>query len=336
MFFVLSKSTMATPERELPAPFKSPVIIPIDKELSIEALGEDWFGPKEINEPSQFHEHAVRIAALLGCDLDHPDVMDYLDAFARGEDRRGARTLVQMTLNTAYEEYEKAIDKTSGLMTYWAMEERLINIYGRSLAPEHKSENVSYPRSCSIYLGDIKRFKRVNDTLGHHIGDGLIAEMGDEVKGTLRPADKLYVARGYNKGDEVVVAVVGQDPTEVSGMTARLRREQQIKMAEGRQMLLWEQIETELAPYPTQEERFARTKCRIVPQHEGDKVVYARTLFINDKPFCRMRDLLVIDWGYATDVITSVKQIPELIKLADARMYEHKQQTNDQAGESDR
>jgi diguanylate cyclase (GGDEF)-like protein len=60
-------------------------------------------------------------------------------------------------------------------------------------------------RQCAVAFVDLDRFKDINDTLGHNVGDRVLAELGGRVRTMLRHAGVL----GRWGGDEFVVIVPG-------------------------------------------------------------------------------------------------------------------------------
>ncbi|RZK96937.1 MAG: EAL domain-containing protein, partial [Methylobacterium sp.] len=71
--------------------------------------------------------------------------------------------------------------------------------------------------ACAVLLVDLDRFKPVNDTLGHAIGDALLAKVAERLSATLRPCDT--VAR--IGGDEFVVVQRGVTDLEETRVLAR-------------------------------------------------------------------------------------------------------------------
>lgn len=72
-----------------------------------------------------------------------------------------------------------------------------------------------------IGLLDIDNFKRLNDTLGHHVGDQALIHLSNVIKEALRPTDS--VAR-YG-GEEFIIVLPGVDLEEAAATLERLQRE---------------------------------------------------------------------------------------------------------------
>ena len=73
-------------------------------------------------------------------------------------------------------------------------------------------------RPFALMFMDLDQFKHINDTLGHSIGDALLAEMGRRLQASLRDGDT--VAR--LGGDEFAVLLPGSDAEGASQVAAKL------------------------------------------------------------------------------------------------------------------
>ncbi|BCJ47681.1 hypothetical protein GCM10010168_20400 [Actinoplanes ianthinogenes] len=73
--------------------------------------------------------------------------------------------------------------------------------------------------SAAVVLVDVDRFKEVNDTLGHRIGDGLLRELGGRLAAAVRSGDT--VAR--LGGDEFGLVLPDVGPDEAGPLLDRLR-----------------------------------------------------------------------------------------------------------------
>ncbi|HEX9627844.1 MAG TPA: EAL domain-containing protein [Acidiferrobacterales bacterium] len=60
----------------------------------------------------------------------------------------------------------------------------------------------------AMLMVDLDRFKEVNDTLGHNVGDELLKQVGDRLQTALREIDTI----GRLGGDEFAIVVPGADP----------------------------------------------------------------------------------------------------------------------------
>ena len=102
------------------------------------------------------------------------------------------------------------LDPLTGLANRLMLRERLdgaMNRLSRSGEP------------CAILLIDLDRFKPVNDTLGHPVGDALLQKVADRLRSAVRAVDT--VAR--IGGDEfVVLQAAVADPEDVAALARRL------------------------------------------------------------------------------------------------------------------
>lgn len=100
-------------------------------------------------------------------------------------------------------------DPLTGLPNRLLLRERLKEALGRL----HRNGE-----ACAVLLIDLDRFKPVNDTLGHPMGDALLNKVADRLRSTVRPTDT--VAR--IGGDEFVILQTGV--REASDTQALARR----------------------------------------------------------------------------------------------------------------
>jgi diguanylate cyclase (GGDEF)-like protein/PAS domain S-box-containing protein len=101
-------------------------------------------------------------------------------------------------------------DTLTGLANRALLTDRL----DQALARLHRAEG-----SCALLLLDIDRFKLVNDSLGHQVGDALLVEVASRIEAASR-ADSTIARLG---GDEFVVLVEGiTDSDIVHHIAARL------------------------------------------------------------------------------------------------------------------
>ncbi|MCH2242006.1 MAG: diguanylate cyclase [Aquabacterium sp.] len=86
-------------------------------------------------------------------------------------------------------------------------------------AEQSRAERQSAP--LSIALLDVDNFKKLNDTLGHQVGDDALRFLADQVRSRLRPVDVL--AR-YG-GEEFVILLPDTPAEEAQRVVTRLQRE---------------------------------------------------------------------------------------------------------------
>ena len=115
----------------------------------------------------------------------------------------------------------RATHQTSQLAAQ-AMYDPLTGLANRSLLHDRLEYEIELCKrahtSFGVALMDLDRFKEVNDTLGHNVGDDLLREVGRRLKETVRAEDT--VAR--LGGDEYVVLVHDLDPEGVPAIANKL------------------------------------------------------------------------------------------------------------------
>lgn len=99
----------------------------------------------------------------------------------------------------------KRVTKQARTLEYQAMYDELTDLPNRTLFQDRLQQAILNSqrtgRSFAIILMDLDRFKEVNDTLGHDVGDLLLKEVGRRLKEAVRGADT--VAR--LGGDEYII-----------------------------------------------------------------------------------------------------------------------------------
>jgi diguanylate cyclase (GGDEF)-like protein len=99
----------------------------------------------------------------------------------------------------------------------------LTGLANRSLLNDRLQQAIvmaaSYGTRLAVVFVDLDRFKFINDSLGHHVGDELLRAMAERLKGSVRESDT--VAR--LGGDEFVLLINGQgDPDSVAVVLERM------------------------------------------------------------------------------------------------------------------
>jgi diguanylate cyclase (GGDEF)-like protein len=85
-------------------------------------------------------------------------------------------------------------------------------------AIEQENRNTGQERQLACLFVDLNRFKEVNDSFGHSVGDELLRQLGERLKGILRDGD-LLARLG---GDEFVVALLDADGERGAMMAQRI------------------------------------------------------------------------------------------------------------------
>ena len=115
------------------------------------------------------------------------------------------------TLEIRVEERTRAIEIVNVELERLALYDALTHLPNRTLFQDRLEHVLKAaerePASFAVMLMDLDRFKEVNDTFGHHIGDQLLNQLGQRLAATLRDTDTF----GRLGGDEFSVLLPGAD-----------------------------------------------------------------------------------------------------------------------------
>ncbi|MCL6439922.1 MAG: GGDEF domain-containing protein [Thermoleophilum sp.] len=102
------------------------------------------------------------------------------------------------------------IDELTGLFNRRALEAKIAELVAVSRAGEQQ---------VTLIVGDIDRFKLINDEHGHARGDAVLAEVAQRLRDELRAFDSVYRLGG----EEFVILLPGVDEEAGAGIAERLR-----------------------------------------------------------------------------------------------------------------
>lgn len=91
----------------------------------------------------------------------------------------------------------------------------VLDLLARELNRSHREG-----KSTAILLGDLDNFKRVNDTLGHVVGDEVLLEVANRLLAAVRSYDFV----GRYGGEEFLVVLNSCDPAYAPGRTEEIRK----------------------------------------------------------------------------------------------------------------
>lgn len=99
-------------------------------------------------------------------------------------------------------------------IAHQAMHDSLTGLPNRSLIVEQLKKEISHANrdktELAVFMIDLNNFKDVNDTLGHPVGDGLLKDVAQRLKSSLRDSDTV----GRLGGDEFAVVLPGVNQEE--------------------------------------------------------------------------------------------------------------------------
>ena len=137
------------------------------------------------------------------------------DSAAPIHDRRGAVTGAVMVFHDV-----SAARATTLKMSYLAQHDSLTDLPNRVLLSDRLSEAIAlssrYGRKLAVLFVDLDRFKHINDSLGHIVGDRLLQSVARRLFACVRSSDTV----GRQGGDEFVVLLQELSQAQDAAITA--------------------------------------------------------------------------------------------------------------------
>ena len=121
------------------------------------------------------------------------------------------RSKETQNLVDAFAEMRKQVRSRQSELEHQALHDALTSLPNRTLLQDRMKQAINAARrehkNITLLMIDLDRFKDINDTLGHHVGDNVLKEVGNRLIDTLRQIDT--VAR--LGGDEYAVLLPDTD-----------------------------------------------------------------------------------------------------------------------------
>ncbi len=288
-------------------------------------LEDRWFTPDRLEECAV--ENQVYLAAL----MPHADTDDMLERLREG-DALLSRMLIDATIGQAYDEFNSAIDKTTGLKQRSEFDKWTNGVFGLGRVDERRrpQENMAFPNSLTVLRTDINNFKKLNDKLGHDMGDIILRVVADELHAVLRAGDNFVAVR--ESGDENLVGIAHLSPEQSRGLWQRIFRAQRKKTDQENQQRLWRHIDEALDSRPASAGKYELIEARYETETFEDVVVEKSVLYINNRRIVPLDELTVVDVGVAYDVVTDKVSVHSIYQAAEQHRNKVKEDTRSKVG----
>lgn len=131
-------------------------------------------------------------------------------------------SVIDMRLESRTAALAASLENANQELTYLALHDNLTKLPNRLLLEDRLNQAIQASRRSqapfSVLFLDLDGFKEVNDAFGHHVGDGLLAEVAERIRSTIRASDTL----ARIGGDEFVLLADHGEPTSAANLADKL------------------------------------------------------------------------------------------------------------------
>ncbi|MBK8793476.1 MAG: EAL domain-containing protein [Holophaga sp.] len=265
--------------------------------------------PKEL--AAEVRDHCQRALAtpaeVLTLEITHPYENEphfWEGRFIASAEDRVLVMIRDITERKAFEQQIRHMayhDSLTGLWNRHALSSTLERIFQDTI----RSEGTPYPKTAALLYLDLDNFKRINDTLGHALGDDLLKVVASRIADVLRPTDLL--ARAESTDVESVARIGGDEfclilkslgsPMDAGRVAQRiLDALRQPILLEGHELVVTPSIGIALMP---QDGRDVDTLLK-----NADRAMYAakeggrnRFQFFDSSMACRLQERFALEAG---------------------------------------
>ncbi len=183
-----------------------PVSIDIPQDIRLDGIIAEFPARQVVLEPIRYKQVPMGVIVLASNEVFLQEFTETLELFA---------TSLALALNNAmtHDQVQKlaAIDPLTGLYN---------RRFGLTRLHEEYVRAVKTKTSLGLVMFDIDKFKHVNDTYGHAVGDRVIRAVASTVRSALREGD-ILVRIG---GDEFFAVLLGSSSDDVQKLAEKVRR----------------------------------------------------------------------------------------------------------------